>query len=43
VVVFKPDAESLGQFIRRNGGINACAARFSRFYVASLFEDINLK
>jgi hypothetical protein len=28
--VYKPDSETLGQFIRRKGGINACAARFSR-------------
>jgi hypothetical protein len=27
---YKPDAERLDQFIRRKGGINACAARFSR-------------
>jgi hypothetical protein len=26
----KPDSEPLDQFIKRNGGINACAARFSR-------------
>jgi hypothetical protein len=26
----KPDSEPLDQFIRRKGGINACAARFSR-------------
>jgi hypothetical protein len=29
-VAYKPDSEPLGQFIRRKGGINACAARFSR-------------
>jgi hypothetical protein len=28
--VYKPDSEALGQFIYRKGGINACAARFSR-------------
>jgi hypothetical protein len=28
--VYKPDSEALEQFIRRKGGINACAARFSR-------------
>ena len=28
--VYKPDGEPLAQFIRRKGGINACAARFSR-------------
>jgi hypothetical protein len=27
---YKPDSEPLGQFIMRKGGINACAARFSR-------------
>jgi hypothetical protein len=27
---YKPDYEPLDQFIRRKGGINACAARFSR-------------
>jgi hypothetical protein len=27
---YKPDGEALDQFIRRKGGINACAARFSR-------------
>jgi hypothetical protein len=28
--VYKPDSERLDQFIKRKGGINACAARFSR-------------
>jgi hypothetical protein len=28
--VYKPDSEPLDQFIRRKGGINACAARFAR-------------
>jgi hypothetical protein len=28
--VYKSDSEPLGRFIRRKGGINACAARFSR-------------
>jgi hypothetical protein len=28
--VYKPDAETPAQFIRRKGGINACAARFTR-------------
>jgi hypothetical protein len=28
---YKPDSEPLGQFIRRKGGINACATRFSRW------------
>jgi hypothetical protein len=28
--VYKDDSEPLGQFIRRKGGINECAARFSR-------------
>jgi hypothetical protein len=28
---YKPDSEPLGEFIRRKGGINACAARFSRY------------
>jgi hypothetical protein len=27
---YKPDSEPLERFIRRKGGINACAARFSR-------------
>jgi len=27
---YKPDSEALDQFIKRKGGINACAARFSR-------------
>jgi hypothetical protein len=27
---YKPDSEPLDQFIQRKGGINACAARFSR-------------
>jgi hypothetical protein len=27
---YKPDFEPLGHFIQRKGGINACAARFSR-------------
>jgi hypothetical protein len=27
---YKPNAEALDRFIRRKGGINACAARFSR-------------
>jgi hypothetical protein len=28
--VYKPDSEALEQFVRRKGGINACAARYSR-------------
>jgi hypothetical protein len=28
---YKPNAEALDQFIRRKGGINACAARFTRY------------
>jgi hypothetical protein len=28
--VYKPDSEPLDHFIQRKGGINACAARFSR-------------
>jgi hypothetical protein len=28
---YKPDSESLDQFIKREGGINACAVRFTRF------------
>jgi hypothetical protein len=28
--MYKPDSERLDQFIRRKGGINACAARLSR-------------
>jgi hypothetical protein len=28
--LYKPDSERLDQFIKRKGGINACAARFSR-------------
>jgi hypothetical protein len=28
--IYKPDAEPLDEFIRRKGGINGCAARFSR-------------
>jgi hypothetical protein len=28
--IYKPDSEALDHFIRRKGGINACAARFSR-------------
>jgi hypothetical protein len=28
--VSKPASEALDQFIKRKGGINACAARFSR-------------
>jgi hypothetical protein len=27
---YKPDSDPLDQFIKRKGGINACAARFSR-------------
>jgi hypothetical protein len=27
---YKSDSESLDQFVRRKGGINACAARYSR-------------
>jgi hypothetical protein len=27
---YKPDSEPLGQFIQRKGGINECAARYSR-------------
>jgi hypothetical protein len=28
--VYKPDSEALVRFIKRKGGINACAARFTR-------------
>jgi hypothetical protein len=28
--IYKPDSEPLDRFIKRKGGINACAARFSR-------------
>jgi hypothetical protein len=28
--VYKPDSDPLDQFIKRKGGINACAARFTR-------------
>jgi hypothetical protein len=28
--VYKPDSEPLERFVRRKGGINACAGRFSR-------------
>jgi hypothetical protein len=27
---YKSDSEALGQFIKRKGGINACASRYSR-------------
>jgi hypothetical protein len=27
--VYKPDSDPLDQFIKRKGGINACAARFT--------------
>ena len=30
-VAHKPDSEAFDQFIKRKGGINACAARFSRW------------
>jgi hypothetical protein len=30
VAAYKPDSEPLDHFIRRKGGINACAARFTR-------------
>jgi hypothetical protein len=29
-VAYKPDSEPLDPFIKRKGGINACAARFTR-------------
>jgi hypothetical protein len=29
-VAYKPDGEPLDQFVRRKGGINACAARFTK-------------
>jgi hypothetical protein len=29
--VYKPDSEALDQFIKRKGGINACAVRFTRW------------
>jgi hypothetical protein len=29
--VYKSDSETVDQFIRRKGGINACAARFARW------------
>jgi hypothetical protein len=31
VVAYKPESEPLDQFIRRKGGINECAARFTRY------------
>jgi hypothetical protein len=31
VAVYKPGSEAAVRFIRRKGGINACAARFSRW------------
>jgi hypothetical protein len=31
-VAYKPVSEALDQFIRRKGGINACAGRFSRCF-----------
>jgi hypothetical protein len=27
---YKPDSEPLDQFVKRKGGINACATRFTR-------------
>jgi hypothetical protein len=30
VAAYKPDSEPLDQFIKRNGGINACAGRFTK-------------
>jgi hypothetical protein len=32
VAAYKPHSEPLGQFVRGRGGINACAARFSRCF-----------
>jgi hypothetical protein len=29
--VYKPDSEPLDRFIKKKGGINACAARFTRY------------
>ena len=29
--MYNPDSEPLDQFIKRKGGINACAARFARW------------
>jgi hypothetical protein len=28
--IYEPDSEALDHFIRRKGGINACAGRFTR-------------
>jgi hypothetical protein len=28
--IYKPDSELLDRFVKRKGGINACAARFAR-------------
>jgi hypothetical protein len=30
-VAYKPNSQPLEQFVRRKGGINACAARFTRW------------
>jgi hypothetical protein len=32
---YKPDSKSLDQFVRRKGGINECAARFTRWLGSS--------
>jgi hypothetical protein len=35
-VAYKPESEPLDQFIMRKGGINACAARFTRCLARAL-------
>ena len=38
---FKPEADSLAEFIKRRGGINECAARFSKCVKSSGNKPLN--
>jgi hypothetical protein len=44
-VAYKPNSQPLEQFVRRKGGINACAARFTRWLErsAGLFNSLYMK
>jgi hypothetical protein len=38
---YKPDSEPLNRFTKRNGGMNECAARFSRYLEGLQLRCVN--
>jgi hypothetical protein len=42
-MMYKPDSEELHQFVRRKGGINECAARFTRRLARCSTQNRRLK